>query len=344
MDTLFMMETQKKDMPLDTVIAVARLWLAAGENNQLELAALEPTLWHDKHADIADLVMTLKQLCVKDRIPIVSITSNGINLKQFIPRLKNASVDKIRISWHTCNADIFAAISGQNKYSVFKESIDIAVKHKMNVSFNRLLLKNYISDLPQQLEYIEKHQLSLKLYDLFWTHKIRNIYNSYYISVNEVIQQYVEPVTTRIDTTKNLGGRTRTLYYLTGGGTVQTKDIDKTEKPSVCHTCLYQNACLEGYGDYLRVDTNLFAFPCYLRRDLGFSLQPYLQGSVFDIQNFKKKLDELFSDLDIQKRTQVRLRYILTPCCNCNCCFPGTDIQWCLKSDGGYRFAKRTNR
>ena len=55
-----MMETQKKDMPLDTIIAVAQLWLAAGENSQLELAALEPTLWHDRHADIADLVMILK--------------------------------------------------------------------------------------------------------------------------------------------------------------------------------------------------------------------------------------------------------------------------------------------
>lgn len=344
MGTLFMIVTQKKDMPLDTIIAVARLWLAAGENNQLELAALEPTLWHDKHADIADLVMTLKQLCVKDRIPIVSITSNGINLKQFIPRLKNASVDKIRISWHTCDAAVFSDISGQNKYSIFKESIDTAVKQRLNVSFNRLLLKNYINDLPQQLEYIEKYQLSLKLYDLYWTDKISNIYESYYISVNEVIERYIKPITRRMETTNTHGVRTRTLYYLTGGGVVQTKDVDKTEKPSVCRTCPYESVCLESYGDYLRIDTDLCAFPCYLRRDLGFSLQPYLQGYVFDIQNFKKKLDELFSDLDIQKRTQVRLRYILTPCCNCNCCFPGTDIQWCLKSDGGYRFAKRTNR
>ena len=344
MDTLFMMETQKKDMPLDTVIAVARLWLAAGENSQLELAALEPTLWHDRHADIADLVMILKQLRVKDKIPIVSMTSNGINLKRFIPKLKQAAVDKIRISWHTCNAAVFTAISGQDKYSIFKESIDTAVEQKINVSFNRLLLRNYISDLPQQLEYIEKHQLSLKLYDLYWTDKIRSIYNSYYIGVDEVVKRYVEPITKRIDTINTLGGRTRTIYHLIGGGTVQTKNIDRTERPSVCRNCCYQNSCLEGYGDYLRVDTDLSAFPCYLRRDLGFSLQPYLQGSVFDMQNFKKKLDELFSDLDIQKRTQVRLRYILTPCCNCNCCFPGTDIQWCLKSDGGYRFAKRTNR
>jgi len=330
------------NMSYKSIVKLARLWVEAGENLHIELAALEPTLWHDHSYDIVDLVSMLKDINIDGKSPYISLTTNGVLLHKFVDGLKSCNIDKIRISWHTCDKNIFKSISGLDKYDDFKKGVDLAVKAGINISFNRLLLRNYLDDLPIQLDYISRHNLSLKLYDLYWTPKIAEIYKNYYIGAEEVIERYILSHCDKKTEVEDMGGRKRVIYNLKNGGIIQIKKKSQEIYPPVCTNCEHRDCCLEEFGDYLRVDTNLSAYPCYLRRDLGFNIAPYICD---DGQNsaiyFSKKLNETLSGISNTKRLQVRLRYVLVSRCNLNCCFPDTNIQWCLKSTGNYQFAKR---
>ncbi len=325
-------EMPRQPMRLPAALAAARLWRAAGGPAEVELGALEPTLWRDSGLEIDGLISRLAQEGFR-----VNLTTNGSTLHRLADRLGRCGLSRLRVSWHTTDPALFRQITGFGDYARFERGITRAAALGLPLAFNRLLFKDRCEDLPRQLDFIQHHGLRLKLYDLYWTPAIAADYGRLYQPWAPIIRRHVLPRTARIERVRKASGRSRLRFHLHGGGVVEVKlgsQVDRSAEP--CRRCPFQKACLESHGDYLRVDPRLQASLCYLRHDLAFPLDP--AGGAGPLR--ASLAARLGPALPAFLR-QGCLRLIIVPFCNQHCSLPGSAGTWCLKASGGYHYPRR---
>ena len=139
-------------------------WLENSKSRNVEIAALEPLIWKSGDYNIIDVVRIFKEKGFS-----VSMTSNGAYLKKYAQLLKNAELDLLRVSWHSMDEDIYSKVTGGGKLHKLLDGLAEASSCNLNISINRVLMKGYTDDLAQQIEYVDKYKLRLKLLDLYWT-------------------------------------------------------------------------------------------------------------------------------------------------------------------------------
>jgi cyclic pyranopterin phosphate synthase len=325
-------EMTRQPMRLDEAISAARLWREAGGQAEVELGALEPTLWRDSGLEIDGLIGRLVREGFR-----VNLTTNGSTLHRLADRLGRSGLSRLRVSWHTTDPALFHQITGFGDYQRFERGIARAAELGLPLAFNRLLFKDRCGDLPWQLDFIQDHRLRLKLYDLYWTPAIAADYERLYQPWAPVVRRHVLPRTVRIERVCKASGRSRLRFHLHGGGVVEVKlsaRVGRSAEP--CRGCPFQKTCLESHGDYLRVDPRLNASLCYLRHDLAFSLDP-ARGPGPLRQSLEARLGPALPAF----LCQGCLRLILVPFCNYHCILPGSSGTWCLKASGGYHYPRR---
>jgi cyclic pyranopterin phosphate synthase len=318
-------------------LAVAKLWADLGGRREIELGALEPLLWKDGSLTPPDLVRGLVSLGYH-----VTMTTNASLLQHFAAELKAAGLSLLRISWHTTDPDKYREISGHGDYAQFQAGIHAAARAGLPISFNRVLLRDFTDDLFPQLEFIERYGLRLKLYDLMWTPEISGKYEMFYQDWRPIIRGQVLPRTKKIERAGTGLGRKRMRFHLQGGAFVEIKiedRIDRSQAP--CIDCLHKSKCLEVFGDYFRVEPELQAHFCYLRRDIAFDLRLAIEGGQAGVANLRDGLKTLLGGNFEPFLKSTPLRFITTPFCNYNCFLPGTTISWCHKTTGDYSFPGR---
>lgn len=323
-------------MQMSDAVGVARLWQAAGGQSEVELGALEPLLWRDGTRAAPDLVSSLTRAGFR-----VTMTTNASRLASMAIPLRAAGLSLLRISWHTTDPARYREISGQGDYAEFSAGINAAVAAELPISFNRVLLRGHVGDLPQQLDFVQRHDCRLKLYDLLWTPEIAAVYGNVYEHWREVVREHVLPRSVRIERVGRAVGRRRIRFHLRHAGRVEVKIGDRLIRPAeVCGSCAHRGVCKEEFGDYLRVEPDLHARFCYLRRDIAIDLRPMVD-SANGPALLRAALREIAGDLTDALLANSSLRYIAVPYCNFNCRIPGTTISWCHKTSGPYSFPGR---
>ena len=315
------MNNDSQFLNFNAIKNLARWWKNNNYCNKVEIAALEPFLYKNNEHDIIDVINLLQNFKFK-----LSITTNGILLKNFIDRLDKNSLDLIRVSWHSMDKSIYRYITSNGNYDEFIYSIISAINKQLPISINRVILKNYTLDIGEHINFIDKYKLRLKLLDLYYTEEIKDIYDKFYISPEEVLREFIENKTIIFD--KNISaGRNRIIYKTKNNGIIEYKDKKTANKNNAeCKDCKDKLNCLEGYADYFRVFPNKKGTFCYMRPDLDFI--------VFDENN-----EVILQNSDIYKNTPLRL--CVVGICNFNCGFPKENISWCLKRNRNFIFPKR---
>ncbi len=298
------------------IIKIASWWKSAGGSSKVEVAALEPLLWKDGNYKIHDIISMLKDMGF-----IVTMTTNGSTLSKHANYLKKAGLDLLRVSCHSLDPEIFRKITGGGNLELVQSGILAAIAAGLKIKINRVLLKGHTHDLGEHINFINHHQITLKILDLYWTPSSANMYNLYYISPKEAISPFINECHLMQSNIDISAGRHRKIYKTPNSGMVEFKIKESAEKPSVpCQSCKFNTECLEGYGDYFRVFPNGDASLCYLRSDL--STQDY-------------------NSISISERA-IPLRLVLEGRCNFNCGFPTEEISWCLKQGRGFNFPNRS--
>ncbi|MEI0495181.1 radical SAM protein [Brachyspira intermedia] len=301
---------------------LSKWWKSNKYCNKVEVAALEPLLYKDNEFDIIDIINILKKFDFD-----VSITTNGYYLKNIADRLDKNSVNVIRVSWHSMDNDVYRDITGYGDLNTFIDSLSSAINNQLPISINRVLLKNYTSDIREQINFVDKYNLRLKLLDLYWTEEISDLYDKFYIPPQEVLKEFIEDGTIVFEETTSLG-RNRVRYRTKNNSLIEYKNKETANRKNEhCLNCNSKLNCLEGYADYFRVFPNKKGTFCYMRPELD-----------FDIFDEKGKL--ILENNDIFFKTP--LRFCLVGKCNFNCGFPKESISWCLKRNRDFIFPKRT--
>lgn len=316
------------------IISVAEEWLNLGGQPKVEVAALEPLLWMENRLRISDVVVALKNLGY-----IVSMTSNGSLLSNHAESLKKANLDLLRLSWHSMNAVDYKEITGGGSLECFLTGLEKAIEIGLNISVNRVLLLGLNNDLTQQIHFVDRHKIRLKLLDLYWTQSSSDFFNKYYLSPQDAIEdlKLEDDFLQLVDYSDN-GRRERIQFKTPNGGFVQYKLSSTAKKKyNVCSKCEKKDFCLEGYADYFRVFPEGIGSLCYLRKELATHIFDVDKANLIKFAEFHN-----FDDLDFNSIIkQIPLRLVLEGRCNFNCGFPKSKDSWCLKYDLGYKFPTR---
>ncbi len=212
------MNNNSQFLNFDAIKNLACWWKSNNYCNKVEIAALEPFLYKNNEHDIVDVINLLQNFKFK-----LSITTNGMLLKNFVDRLDKNSVDLIRVSWHSMNKFTYKSITSAGDYDEFISSLMSAINKQLPISINRVLLKNHTSDIREHINFIDKYKLRLKLLDLYYTEEIKDIYDKFYISPEEVLREFIEDKTIIFD--KNIAaGRNRIIYKTKNNGIIEYKD------------------------------------------------------------------------------------------------------------------------
>lgn len=234
---------------------------------------------------------------------------------------------------------IFKEISGgYGDYNRFIRGITLALELGIKVAFNRVLLKGYTDDIPEQLSFIEQYRSRLKLFTLLWTPRATSAHESFYQDWRPIVRTLILPRTLEVVRVRKQLGRGRLSFHLIGGGSVEVKLGDRLDRSQIpCASCSFKNRCEEGFGDYVRVDPRLHLYFCYMRRDLGFKLPKYFGKS----EALKQRIRDALGTVDVESLlSTASLRLTVTPFCNFNCRTPGTQQGWCMEEPGEYIYPK----
>lgn len=318
-----------KYLTFEKIVKLSDWWLGVSQAHVVEIAALEPLIWKDGNKNIIDVVKLLK-----DKGFTVTMTSNAAYLHKYAKLLKDAGLDLLRISWHSMNDNIYKLVTGGGKLDKLLIGLDAAIVENLNISINRVLMRGYTDDLIEHIAYINKHRLRLKLLDLYWTPDSAKDYDNYYISPQEVLDDFVRLGIIRlINSMDEKHGRERVRYSTEKGGIIEYKLQSTVNRHMICQSCTKKNNCLEGFGDYFRVFPEGVASLCYLRQDLGVS--------IFNEDGSIGIASEFIDDFLLEFLDTIPLRLVLEGRCNFNCGFPKSINSWCLKQGRGYMFPER---
>lgn len=315
-------------LSFDKINNLSDWWLENSKSRNVEIAALEPLIWKSGDNNIIDVVRIFKEKGFS-----VSMTSNGAYLKKYAKLLKDAELDLLRVSWHSMDEEIYKKVTGGGKLHKLLDGLAEASLCNLNISINRVLMKGYTDDLSQQIEYIDKYKLRLKLLDLYWTADSAIDYLHYYISPQDVLKKYIfNREISLLEDPNFKHGRERIRYSTVNGGLIEYKLQSTVNRPPICESCFQKENCLEGFGDYLRIFPNGEASLCYLRNDLG--------TNFFELDKIAIEPDFMNSILSEHIDT-IPLRIVLEGRCNFNCGFPNSTNSWCLKQGRGFIFPTR---
>jgi cyclic pyranopterin phosphate synthase len=301
------------------------------------LAGLEPTLWEeDGKYNIADIVSELKNNSFD-----VEMTTNGSNLLLYANKLINAGLSKCRVSIHSFDRSTYTNITGKDNLNSVLDGIKYCNESNLKIIINRTLIKGFTEDIPTGLSFIQKENLTLKLYDLWWVKRIEENYNKYYIHWSEIVKKYVLPLTISIEDKTTEFHRNRTVYNLNKGGFVDVKHFNNElhEKFEICKNCAVKSKCKETFGSYIHIFANGHLTFCNLREDIHLDLKHLLEKNISDIDLasfLSLNFDEHIGHSWKQRLQEADLRFYINETCNYKCSFPhtakGYNSLWCLSS------------
>jgi cyclic pyranopterin phosphate synthase len=308
----------KSFMDFEEVIELLSKIIEIHQIKTVDIGALEPFLYYDNGKDISHLIQSISNLGLK-----VKITTNGSLLYKFAEKLSNIKIDKIRISLHSLNKDFFKNISNSDRFDDVIKSIEISKKYKLPIEINSLIFKGCESEILSLVKYANNNKIKLKIYNLYYSPFYRDSFNKYYIKADDIIEflklnlENIEIISKKSDSKRN-----RILLRSKNTTFIVKDDKNISRDNKYCQNCHFIKECGEQFAEYIRVDTDMHFYPCYLRKDLRFNL----------------KNEEVIRNLSTFSNN-IKIRLIVSSICNFKCVFPDNNNNcWCLKQGGDYKW------
>jgi molybdenum cofactor biosynthesis enzyme MoaA len=280
---------------------------------KVDIGALEPFT----HPKIIDLLNTIEKLNLE-----YAITTNGSLLSKYIANLKKLKhLKKVRISFYTLNENLFNKISNSSHFNDVYKSILMLKENNIPLELNCLVLKGYEKDMLNIIDFAIQNNIKLKVYNLYYMPQYKEMFDKYFISSDDILNIIKNKYNNTTNSIKEFKDkRNRIILKIENLELVIKEDKNINRDNKYCKSCEYILDCKEGFAEYLRVDPDFGFYPCYLRKDLKFSLKDDMV--LENLNAFNEK---------------INIRLIISGLCNFKCSFPDGKM-WCLKQGGNYKW------
>lgn len=96
----------------------------------------------------------------------LTLTTNGVLLKEKLPKLISAGVDGVNISLDTLDRERFKRITGFDRLGEVMESIEAAVESGIKVKINTVILEENKEDFIKLVSLAEKFPLDVRFIEV----------------------------------------------------------------------------------------------------------------------------------------------------------------------------------
>ncbi|HKR72502.1 MAG TPA: GTP 3',8-cyclase MoaA [Candidatus Nitrosocosmicus sp.] len=129
---------QKNILTYDQITYLARIFASLGIE-KIKITGGEPLV----RFDIISLIQLLSSI---EGISSISMTTNGLLLKDKVAGLKEAGLDSINISLDTFDRNRFKLMSGIDGLDIVLDSINSAVSQNLHVKINTVIMRGWNDD------------------------------------------------------------------------------------------------------------------------------------------------------------------------------------------------------
>jgi cyclic pyranopterin phosphate synthase len=148
----------------------------------VRLTGGEPTLYKD----LIPIIKEIRSIGIEN----IKMTSNGYLLKEMIPSLVEAGLNKINISLDAISRDGFNKISGRKNLEKILEAIDKGLEYGIEIKINAVILKNVNDDqIVPLFDFSKERNITLRFLELMQMgplHKAKE-FEKYFVSEKEIL-------------------------------------------------------------------------------------------------------------------------------------------------------------
>lgn len=250
----------------------------------------EPTLCRQ----LPDVISNLRQ----NNDLYISMITNGVVTKNVIDRFCDTGINKINISLHGYNGDVFENVTGgsQKQLRQTLDTIEYLKEKRILGKVNYVLLKGVNEEeFLDVLDYMVKENIVLDVLNYLGTNAelIEKFYYSFE-EITEIIRQRHHVCNVYQYT--NDFSLPSTRLTLENGGTInlKTTKLNTVSFLNSCETCDKRDVCVEGIAA-IRLTADGVVKPCLFRDDNTFDLLKCIRenGETQAIKQLKKYLENL---------------------------------------------------
>ncbi len=112
---------------------------------------------------VLDFMEKLKRL---EGVSSVTLTTNGVALREYIPRLKAMGIDGINISLDTIKEETYEKITGKRELSKVLEGISRSCEAGIRTKINCVLLDEYRESIGELASFAERENINVRFIEL----------------------------------------------------------------------------------------------------------------------------------------------------------------------------------
>ena len=189
---------------------------------------------------------------ISSHVEEVSMTTNGYLLAQNACKLKDVGLDRVNISFHSKNPDVFCKIIGSDSYNMVIEGIKVAKQCGLNpVKLNMVVMKGINEDeIPQMIAFSRENGVTLQLIEYQPLEKGVTDWSEYHFDLKP-LEKDLEARSTKVVEREM---HRRRQYHLSDGGVVEI--VRPMHNSTFCQYCTR-----------LRLTSDGFLKPCLMRED-----------------------------------------------------------------------------
>ncbi len=224
---------------IETIVSVAAE-LGIGK---VKITGGEPLL----REDVVEIVKL-----IAPHVNEVSMTTNGYLLAERACELKEAGLDRVNVSFHSGNPEIFCKIIGRYAYSKVKEGIAAAKECGLNpVKLNMVVMKGLNeAEIPRMIEFAKEAGATLQLIEYQPLERGVDDWSNYHYDLKP-LEQELEAKSSRVVEREM---HRRKQYHLSDGGVVEV--VRPMHNSDFCMYCTR-----------LRLTSDGELKPCLMRED-----------------------------------------------------------------------------
>lgn len=251
--------TAKQSLTVEEYIAIIKAIHEINPLNVIRLTGGEPLLFKK----LPELVRGVLDLGIKN----IKITTNGLQLSQQLPSLKEAGLSSINVSLDALDPDTFFKITGVNKLRVVIDAIEDALNSGIEVKLNTVVIKNKNEhQIIPLLEYAGNRNISIRFLELMSMGYLNHSKDSYFVSQQDMLD-IISQVTT-VSKLPRIHASTSN-YWMTAKG--WKFGIIANDSEPFCMDC-----------DRLRLDSYGSIFGC-LSSANSFNVKGLVQDELIDV-------------------------------------------------------------
>jgi cyclic pyranopterin phosphate synthase len=234
--------------------------------------------------DIANILRALSNI---EKIAVLSLTTNGILLKNFIEENPDIYLDRINVSLDTLRRDVYKSLGGKDRLNDVIGGIKKAVSSGMLVEINTLVLKEKnLDEIEDIIAFANEVGANIQFIELVQTEENKEFYKKNYYPLSK-LEEWLED---RADSIERRRSKFDRMVYHIGRSQIVTCKV--VEDPEECSglRCKLLRITADGKIRFFMIKDNRYTF------DL---LGPLRSGaSDSEIKNIFLKAIELSKEIN----------------------------------------------